>query len=48
VERPISLGLGASRFTLALGCGESTGSSCVVGVGLSSGAGMAGIGVLFG
>ena len=48
VARPRPPGGGASRLRLAFRCGESTGSSCVVGVGLSSGAGMAGIGVLFG
>ncbi|WP_455963044.1 hypothetical protein [Methylorubrum aminovorans] len=35
-------------MALAFGCGESTGSSFVVGVRLSSGAGIAGSGDLFG
>jgi hypothetical protein len=35
-------------LALAFGWGESIGSSCVVGVGLSSGAGIGGNGVLFG
>jgi hypothetical protein len=40
VASPISPGAGGSRLVLALGWGESIGSSRVVGVRLSSGAGL--------